>query len=179
MSESFTFDPQKYGPALAPLLNPPQLPPLDAGEPNLAVKDQLQTLNVSKECHSALWLLHNFLDESHVISQDLLTSTGSYWHGIMHRREPDFSNAKYWFRKVGQHPVFEQLCTEAAKLAENNPVPEANYLANQSQWEPFAFVDLCERALGEGGNLELLCQRIQLLEWQLLFDWCYQQAIDQ
>ena len=60
-------------------------------------------------CMAGLWLRHDFLDESHRISQDLENPSGSYWHGIMHRRELDFSNAKYWFRRVGMHRVFEPL----------------------------------------------------------------------
>jgi hypothetical protein len=31
-------------------------------------------------CRSGLWLAFNFLDESHRISQDIDTPTGSYWH---------------------------------------------------------------------------------------------------
>ena len=41
-------------------------------------------------CLCGLWLLHDFLDESHSLSQEITTDTGSYWHGIMHRREPDY-----------------------------------------------------------------------------------------
>ena len=68
-------------------------------------------------CIAGVWLLHDFLDESHTISQGIDTPSGSFWHAIMHRREGDFSNAKYWFRRVGQHPVFDALGQRAAELA--------------------------------------------------------------
>ena len=61
---------------------------------------------------AALWLIAGELDRSHKISQKFETPDGSYWHGIMHRREGDFWNAKYWFRHAGQHPVFEQLAKQ-------------------------------------------------------------------
>src|SRR4051794_32254466 len=44
---------------------------------------------------AGLWLWHDWLDESHRISQRVETADGSYWHAIMHRREGDFSNSKY------------------------------------------------------------------------------------
>ena len=49
---------------------------------------------------SALWLYVDELDRSHTISQGIHTATGSYWHGIMHRREGDFGNSHYWFTKA-------------------------------------------------------------------------------
>ena len=48
--------------------------------------------DMADACLSGLWLRFDFLDRSHTISQDIHTSTGSFWHGIMHRREPDWSN---------------------------------------------------------------------------------------
>ena len=68
-------------------------------------------------CIAAVWLVHDFLDESHEISQGIDTPSGSFWHGILHRREGDYSNAKYWFRHVGQHEVFELLGQRAGELA--------------------------------------------------------------
>lgn len=69
------------------------------------------------ECLEAgLLLLHDFDDESHTISQSLEDKdplgTANYWHGIMHRREPDASNAAWWFRRIGRHPA-------ALRLAQN------------------------------------------------------------
>ncbi|MBX3177539.1 MAG: hypothetical protein KF886_09270 [Candidatus Hydrogenedentes bacterium] len=58
---------------------------------------------------SALWLYIDELDLSHEISQTLKDDTGSYWHGIMHRREGDFSNSHYWFNRAGQHPAMAAL----------------------------------------------------------------------
>jgi hypothetical protein len=128
-------------------------------------------------CISGLWLLHDWLDESHQISQDLHTSTGSYWHAIMHRREPDFSNSKYWFRRVGDHPIFPVLCdaakTSAAQTGSNQ---SSCHLASQNDWDPYRFVDLCEAA-SRGGKDVQLCRNVAQLEWQILFDFCYRAAV--
>ncbi len=40
-----------------------------------------------------------------------------------------------------------------------------------------AFIDLCERCYDIAGPDHELCRRISLLEWQLLFDFSYRQAL--
>ena len=145
-----------YGPTVAALLIPERLPELGPGSPNLAAKAALKALDISPACRAGLWLLHDFLDESHTISQDLDTREGSFWHAIMHRREPDPSNSKYWWRLVGPHPVLDQLRESGVGFT-----------------TPLAFVDECERVRGTGSPDEEHARRIQLLEWQLLFDWCF------
>src|SRR5438309_64877 len=54
---------------------------------------------------AGLWLYVDDLDRCHSICQDLPDPTGAFWHGIMHRREGDFSNSHYWIRRAERHPL--------------------------------------------------------------------------
>ena len=101
------------------------------------------------------------------ISQDIGTVEGSFWHGILHRQEPDPDNAKYWFRRVGEHPIFSKLRDAAIELG----------FAAKQIWDPFAFIDYCEAARRKPGSREeQTAMAIQLAEWQLLFDYCARPA---
>jgi len=188
------WQPERYGATFAALIGPERLMELGPGRPNQAATAMLDGLSVERAfegraigdgdmaacCISAVHLYHDRLDKSHTISQGVDTPTGSYWHGILHRREPDAGNAGYWFRRVGKHPVFGGLRQEAARLAAESGAPtrdkSASLLVDQSAWDPYRFIDLCEKCRGRGNDLEVLCRRIQLAEWRLLFDWCWEQA---
>src|SRR5262249_46033412 len=157
-----SFSPSDYGLVVAELLVPPRLAPLGPGSPNRAVEARLRSLkaadlfaprpvvdaDMAAACLAGLWLYHDFLDESHTLSQEIDTTSGSYWHAILHRREPDASNSKYWWRQVGNHPVFVQLAEEAARLG-------------WRAWDPVAFVDACEKERGSGSEREMLLREAQ------------------
>ena len=173
-----------YGPAIAELLGPRTMP-LDAGEPNTSVRPQLEQptaalftdgtvddADMAACCHSALWLRHNFLDQSHRLSQQIGTTEGSYWHGLMHRREGDFGNSKYWFRRVGDHPVFAQVAAELPSLVTDDSPPRARTLAN-APWDPATFIDLCGAAVAGDAGLQAFCETVQAREWELLFEFCF------
>ena len=69
-----------------------------------------------EEALSGLYLYFSCLDQSHEISQSIHSPEGAYWHGVMHRQEPDPGNAGYWFRQVGAHPVFPELSNAAQTI---------------------------------------------------------------
>ncbi|MCP5117912.1 MAG: hypothetical protein GY953_44415 [bacterium] len=119
---------------------------------------------------SGLWLYFSCLDESHRLSQNIASATGSFWHGIMHRQEPDPGNSGYWFRRTGRHPVFEPLAEEAGRIARD--YPDSGFPVGGG-WDPYAFIDFCEEARRQpGSSKEKLALEIQRAEWQLLFDYC-------
>lgn len=169
------FDPHAYGPVFAELLQVDRLRSLGEGAGETALLPALDSLTVehafahadvsdvamARCCISGVWLLCDYLDESHTISQGVNTPSGSFWHGIMHRREGDFSNAKYWFNRVGEHPAYELIAETVG----------------QSRWDPFAFVDECRAAVRSGGEAAEHCRRLQQREWEVLFDYCYQAAV--
>ena len=112
----------------------------------LALVDGLCRGDLPAPLKAALWLYVDELDKSHRLAQQIEDQTGSYWHGIMHRREGDFSNSHYWFNKVGQHPAMALI---------------AGYDAH-------AFIDAVSQA--QGGQAALV--ELQRREWQVLFGWC-------
>jgi hypothetical protein len=180
-----------YGPAALELIGradeqrrPLSLPlgtPERSAEPALrAMTDQTISKNRrvrmphdAQALHAALWLLFDFMTESHDISQQIATPSGSFWHGILHRREPDAFNAKYWMARVGEHPVFPELLNDARELAAGEPALAAKLSALKT-WDAAWFVDQCCSPQSAGATEVLLT--IQRREWALLFDYNFGKA---
>lgn len=129
---------------------------------------------------AGLLQLNDYLDESHTLSQSVDGDRdGDYWHGIMHRREPDFSNSKYWFRRVGEHAVFSTLTERAEVILDRSPVGAdwKDQLLGGGDWDPFAFVDMCEHCQrAADDDLSATAREIQFAEMLLLLAHCYSRA---
>jgi hypothetical protein len=145
---------------------------------NVIAPERLADGDMAACCIAGVWLLHDCLDESHTISQGIDMPSGSFWHAIMHRREGDFANAKYWFRHVGQHPVFERLEMRAAEIAaEHGETAVVQQLTVGNKWNPSGFVDFCQASLRGRDSTRDTCLDIQQVEWELLFDFCFRAAV--
>ena len=84
------FDSSVFGMHIAPLLGRPTLPALGPGVPNQVARGALAAVtpegmftpvadrSMAMACISGLWLLHDFLDESHAISQELVVGNRQF-----------------------------------------------------------------------------------------------------
>lgn len=121
------------------------------------------------EALSGLFLRLNDWEKSHQLSQELETVEGSYWHGIAHRLEPDYGNAGYWFRRVGQHPIFPQLLAAATDVL----AAQRTSWRLGEKWDSFLFNQWCEEVAESSDKAKLAAAiAIQQAEWEMLFEWC-------
>lgn len=149
-------------------------PSLQAGQPNPELTDKIEAFqphslfpdsadidsDFAKCCLAGLYLKNNQLDPAHTLSQQVEIQEGAFWHGIIHRREGDSGNAKYWLGRVGKHPVMEKLKAEFG-----------DFYASPSD-----FVDACAQASESSEPSTEQCLEIQKTEWELLFQHCYWSA---
>jgi hypothetical protein len=103
-----------------------------------------------------LW--HGDWDSAHEIAQsregvpdyDLL-------HAIVHRREGDFGNSGYWFRKAGKHPCYPLLERRLADPGHGL----RDFLTPQGRWSPDAFLDRVSAGLAGSPETKRRLRHVQ------------------
>jgi hypothetical protein len=84
-------------------------------------------------------------DAAHDLVQDGSDTDSALIHAILHRREPDFWNAKYWFRRAMDHPIYQELVSQASRLASDDATRRTvQTLTMAGSVDPFRFVDEIE-----------------------------------
>lgn len=146
---------------------------------------------------AALAGLHLWNDNftgSHNLCQGIDTPTGSYWHGLCHRREghrgeglqSNLGNAKYWFRRVGEHPAFEPVYRSALTVLEQSgtgfrwATEAASQLHALHHWDPSRVIDWfgqCDAGV-LSPQTQALLEEIQWREIDILVDWCVEKALE-
>ena len=95
----------------------------------------------------------------------------AYWHAIMHRREGDFSNSKYWYARCADHPVMKILTPAAEDLGRQGRADKSIFRLTAHGWHPEAFVDLVEAVYEKPTDPRHdLAVALQRLEWRTMLD---------
>jgi hypothetical protein len=178
---------EKFGAPIQALLQKVPLSELGTGNKIDSMHDRLSSLNMTifprpvvdataaKSCFSGLWLAFGFLDESHSLSQNIDTIEGSLWHGIMHRREGDFSNAKYWMRQGKRHPIYIELAARVQEDCQQQSIAPPSFAI--PTWNSAGAVDAVQSALRHSASTSLNLRRWLHFEWELLFQDCFGRAV--
>jgi len=104
----------------------------------------------------------------HEFFQNTASELVGYWHGMMHRREADFDNARYWFRRAGVMPFFHTLHSCSAEFSTD--------MAKQRLWDPYLFTSECEQHRFGADSEEENLSRQQRAEFDVVFDYTWRQA---
>ena len=131
-----------------------------------------------------LLLWNDALDDAHRMLQEIDTRTGDHWHAIMHRREPDYSNSKYWYSRVGNHPIFPRLRLQVLSIlkADSRQLAQfasyAEAIEEKDNWDASQFVDWCQAAdQNESEEVIEFLQIVQVEEIKLLLDYSYRNGL--
>src|SRR2546429_96485 len=175
-------------PEILDLLKTPELAELGPGpradvQSEAALTQKLQSilgkskLSPTKQdlVRALILIWHDQHEPAHSIAQVIETWDGSFVHGILHRREPDYGNAKYWFRRVGKHAVFPKLAEQAKALlkGDNKGGSLVREIISSGEWNALTFIDACERAVSaRNSDTEiLLLRQLQRIETETLLQY--------
>ena len=149
---------------------------------------------------AALWLWHDGLDECHHILQrspeELIARSAprlasfepvvssdpeqvqlslNLWHAILHRREGDFSNGKYWYARAAGHPILEAMANHFGPAVNTMPADRLLLRMVARGFDPRAWVDFVADVHGNPSPARTSAAvHLQQLEWRVVFDFCMQ-----
>jgi hypothetical protein len=135
---------------------------------------------------AGLYLIHDYVDDAHQLAQAAddvgSNTTASYWHAIVHRREPDYDNARYWFRRIASHAVFDLIARDVSEFWNDSEFRSRlscdRLLDSHGRWDAMAFVDLCQECGKDWSDRAQAAARLQEIEMRRLLEYTCQVAQD-
>jgi len=164
-----------YSAFITDFLRKAQLPRLSAQEP-LPDKQLIQRVAAAEEheiaraegpqascTRSLLLLAAGGVAQAHRIVQEMSTPDAAYIHGVIHRVDDDFNNARYWFRSAHMHPAAAEMYRRAAAGSLT--------VARRPIWDPVLVTDMVETSRTAGVTDEL--RVILMIEFEELLQFLW------
>jgi hypothetical protein len=152
-------------------------PPAETATVKLLLQDHPALQGSSLE--ALMWVRIGDIEPAHALVQSATRGLEAYIHGVIHRIEGDFWNAKYWFRQVRA----PELLAKIQSHVEHGTAILGSKDSRTATWVgPIDFVDAWEKAVsnrtpdgngpgnGPGQKNDVLRLRQNaLLEWEALW----------
>lgn len=92
-------------------------------------------------CLTLVWF--DYLELAHQIADEERSTEFCYFHAMIHRRERDFFNARFWFRQTDRrHVVFANITDEVRKyLNQKGDQQLLESLIRNDEWSPLEFLE--------------------------------------
>jgi len=141
-------------------LPPPLFPPGHSTSAPLTAT--ISSLSIHPTLEAALHILNADLPSAHFLVRHMQAPPayeGMFLHGILHRVEGDYDNARAWYRNVADSEVFKQVWQSEEKAREfitkveglvGKKGGDRGALEKESVREIKEVVEFCRRKFGEG-----------------------------
>lgn len=100
-----------------------------------APPEAVEGRGLSPALEALAWLYLDGLERAHEICQSVDGPTGAHLHAIVHRREGDFGNALYWYRRAGEADGEGARLT---RVIEAGDCSEAAVARQRAEWAALA-----------------------------------------
>jgi hypothetical protein len=157
------------------LMSPINPPRLDRGvRPDTLPADSIRlTLQEAPPVALGLALLwHDHWDAAHAIAQsDEGEPDHDFLHAMIHRREGDFGNARFWLRETETHPCHDVIASRAESFLTSDSLRSAFTI--DGRWNARAYLDAVRKQSkgNQDSSQEILLRNLQGAEMITFSEW--------